>query len=97
MARHLYVYYRVSESEAVTLRPRIVALMQAMAPHCAKHALLHRASSAETQQTWLEVYERIDDEFEPLLTEQIVRFGLTALQRRHELFHDWPAAFDRVT
>jgi hypothetical protein len=88
----LYVYYKVRESEAAVLAPRVRAMQAALATsHGVAVQLKRRPGSKDGLQTWMEVYPGVPDSFPDALARAALEAGLDALPdgpRRTELFVD---------
>lgn len=89
----LYVYYKVREIDAAALAPRVHAMQAALvARHGVSVQLKRRPGARDGQQTWMEVYPGVADDFEALLQAAADEFGLDAFAgpRRAEVFMDLP-------
>jgi hypothetical protein len=88
----LYVYYKVRESDAAALAPRVRAMQAALATrHGVAVQLKRRPGAAEGLQTWMEVYPQAGDDFAGELEAAAAQAGLGALlagPRRAEIFTD---------
>jgi len=92
MKMDLYVYYKVSESDAAALAPRVRAMQAALAAHQGVGAQLkRRPESRDGMQTWMEVYPGVAEDFHGRLAQAEARAGLLELiagPRRAEVFID---------
>src|SRR5437868_1499953 len=89
----LYVYYKVRESDASALAPRVHAMQAALSRECMSVQLKRRPDSKDGMQTWMEVYPGVDAAFQARLEEAAAQAGLSALiagPRRAEVFIDLP-------
>jgi hypothetical protein len=88
----LYVYYKVRESDATTLAPRVRAMQAALAARDGVAAQLkRRPESKDGMQTWMEVYPGVAEDFHGRLAQAEARAGLLELidgPRRAEVFID---------
>lgn len=91
---HWFVYYKLPRREALSLAPRVRAMMDALATATGVQARLLRKLGNETEPiTLMETYECIDDAaaFDTALRDALARAELpaAALQaRRTERFRD---------
>jgi hypothetical protein len=90
----LYVYYKVRETDAAALAPRVRALQDELAARLGVRGQLKRRPEArDGVQTWMEVYPAVDAGFETLLAEAAAQAGLEPLlagPRHAETFIDLP-------
>jgi hypothetical protein len=87
----LYVYYKVRESDAAALAPRVRAMQAALARDGIAVQLKRRPESKDGMQTWMEVYPGVADAFQARLDEAAAHAGLAGLvagPRRAEVFVD---------
>jgi len=89
----LYIYYKVGESDAPSLLPRVLALQSLLAAQYGVVPQLKRrpqADPASGQQTWMEVYPAVPDGFAAALDGAAHAAGLAeATGARHsEVFMD---------
>ena len=85
----LYVYYKVRETDAAALAPRVRAMQAALAQP--DFQLKRRPESKDGMQTWMEVYPGVGHGFQARLDEaaaQAALSGLIAGPRRAEVFVD---------
>ena len=65
---HLYVYYDVPREASTRARAGIRAMQQKLADACGSRGrLLHRFEEGKSHETWMEIYEHVDDAFEAKL------------------------------
>ena len=84
----LYVYYKVRESDAARLAPRVRALQADVA---VQPQLKRRPEARDGLQTWMEVYPGVTAGFAAQLDAAAEAAGLAALidgPRRAEIFTD---------
>jgi hypothetical protein len=89
----LYVYYKVRESDAAALAPRVRAMQAALAREGFAVQLKRRPESKDGMQTWMEVYPGVDRAFEARVDDAAAQAGLSGLidgPRRAEVFVDLP-------
>jgi hypothetical protein len=90
----LYVYYKVRESDAPALAPRVRALQDDVAArHGIRGRLKRRPEARDGVQTWMEVYDGVDGDFAACLADAAVAAGLDGLlasPRHAETFMDLP-------
>jgi hypothetical protein len=87
----LYVYYKVRESNAAALAPRVRAMQAALAREGFAVQLKRRPASKDGMQTWMEVYTGVDRAFEARVDDAAAHAGLSGLidgPRRAEVFVD---------
>ena len=90
---HLYVYYEVPHAEAARALAAVRSVQKRLADeHAAQGRLLRRIDRSKPHETWMEIYENIDDTFEAHLTrafnESDARDLITGL-RHFERFTDF--------
>ena len=100
--RDLYVYYKVRESDAAALAPRVRAMQAGLVREGVRNQagfqLKRRPESKDGMQTWMEVYPGVSEGFEAELAQAAARAGFDGLiagPRRSEVFVDLPA--DTIT
>ncbi|GGZ05095.1 DUF4936 family protein [Pseudoduganella plicata] len=87
----LYVYYKVRDEDAATLRERIASLQRQLADaHGVAPQLKRRPGAQDGLQTWMEVYPDVGAGFAAALDEACATAGLAALAgpRHTEVFTD---------
>lgn len=72
----LYVYYDVPLPDVATLHRQVVAMQAGLEPRPARVRLLKRAQTSPHAETWMEVYEGVDADFERALDDAAARHGL---------------------
>jgi len=99
--RDLYVYYKVRESDAAALAPRVRAMQAGLVREGVRNQagfqLKRRPESKDGMQTWMEVYPGVGEAFHARLDDAAAQAGLSALiagPRRAEVFVDLPAVLD---
>jgi hypothetical protein len=89
----LYVYYKVRETDAGKLAPRVRALQARFVSRGIACQLKRRPDSRDGLQTWMEVYSATDDGFPAALESAAQEAGLAEFiqgPRRSEVFMDLP-------
>lgn len=67
-----YIYYRVSEAQAQSLRGKLLPMQAALRQQCRiSTALRRRPDSRDGYQTWMEVYLAVPDGFDATLAEAV--------------------------
>ncbi|HEX5342097.1 MAG TPA: DUF4936 family protein [Duganella sp.] len=88
----LYIYYKVKDADAVSLRAAVVAMQSALAQrHGVSGQLKRRPEAKDGVQTWMEVYESTPEGFAALLDSAVHEAGVlewTAGLRHTEVFTD---------
>jgi hypothetical protein len=88
----LYIYYRVTDSNAAQLAPRVRAMQDALhARHGIAGQLKRRPGSTEGQQTWMEIYLAGSAGFDTALAQAVQDAALSELivgVRHTEVFMD---------
>jgi hypothetical protein len=93
----LYVYYKVRESDAADLAPRVRAMQAALAREGIRTQLKRRPETKDGMQTWMEVYPGAGEAFQARLDDAAAQAGLSTLiagPRRAEVFIDLPTVLD---
>jgi len=91
----LYVYYKVRDSEAAALAPRVRAMQAGLAGAALNPQLKCRLDAPEGLQTWMEVYPSVPDDFAAIVDQAAREAGLdTSIEgpRRSEVFTDLPGS-----
>ena len=90
---HLYVYYDIPHAEAKRVREGMLSMQRRLADECGHRGrLLRRIDEGKPQQTWMEIYEQVDDGFEARLEIAFDASGLRDLlagPRHIERFTDF--------
>lgn len=74
---HLYLYYDVPHEASMHVRTGIKAMQQRLAGECGVQGrLLCRIDDGQLHETWMEIYEQVDDAFETKLTSAFAQSGL---------------------
>jgi DNA gyrase inhibitor GyrI len=75
---NLYVYYQVRQMNAKNLRAKIVQIQQRLSNRTGgRYKLLrHVETTDDGLETWMEVYENVQSDFETLLQEQVNVAGI---------------------
>lgn len=74
---HLYVYYKVRPADRSRLGA-LVRRMQALLSErtSARGVLLRRTDNGDDAETWMEVYENVEPDFEARLDDAVAKAGL---------------------
>lgn len=96
---HVYVYYKMLDSEQAAARLLAFQVLAAGEPWCDRATLQRRAEVRDGVATWMETYENVWDigALEHALQEASTRSGLAARlasPRHAEIFEDVPASLD---
>lgn len=81
---HLYVYYEVPRdlprAQIDRLREAIRSMQDGLAERCGHRGrLLRRVDESKPYDTWMEIYEEVDDAFEAQLTKAFEESGVRDL------------------
>ncbi len=73
---HLYVYYEVPQAEAARALAAVRSLQKRLADaHEVQGRLLRRVDRRKPDETWMEIYEDVDETFEAHLTRAFEESG----------------------
>lgn len=88
----LYIYYRVENGSAASLRTQVLAMQAALAERFGISASLkRRPEETDGQQTWMEVYADAPADFRAALEQALLTSGVgeaIAGKRHTEVFMD---------
>ncbi|MES2323856.1 MAG: DUF4936 family protein [Pseudomonadota bacterium] len=88
----LYIYYRVRDGDAAALAARVCAMQARLAlAHPVTAQLKRRPGSADGLQTWMEIYNGADRDFDAALDAAVQEAALSELisgERHTEVFTD---------
>lgn len=72
-----YIYYHVQQAKAATLREYVKTMQQELMTTYSVHAALKRRPDAiNDQQTWMEIYLDVPNNFDDALQRAVQKFGL---------------------
>ena len=91
---HLYVYYKVRAADAVRLAARVRRMQDTLVNRIAGRVLLRRKlAESDAFETWMEIYENVEPDFEAELEKAVDKAALANLihgARHIERFTDFP-------
>ncbi|WP_373987078.1 DUF4936 family protein [Duganella sp. BuS-21] len=86
----LYIYYKVKDADAASLRTAVTAMQTLLAQrHGVAGQLKRRPEAKDGMQTWMEVYPSAPEAFSAALDEAALQAGLSAWiagERHTEVF-----------
>jgi hypothetical protein len=76
----LYIYYRVSDSNAVSLQKILLKMQVELAEQWQVQTDIKRRPELQDQrQTWMEIYRNVPDGFLPALQAAVANAGISSL------------------
>ena len=92
---YLYVYYKVRPADAAQLAANVRRMQDTLASRIAGRMFLRRKlADGDAIETWMEIYENVETDFESKLFEAVDKAALATLifgERHVERFIDFPA------